>query len=54
MVTLNDIQEKLKTIDEVSLLELLDIHSDEIVDKFVDKIEDMKDFLLEELADEPE
>ena len=54
MVTLNDIQEKLKTIYEVSLLELLDIHSDEIVDKFVDKIEDMKDFLLEELADEPE
>lgn len=52
MLTLNDLQEKLKQIDEVSLLEILDIHSDELVDRFPDKIEERQDYLQEELGEE--
>ena len=36
-------------MDETELLELLDIESEEIVDKFQDKIEDNFDKLLEEV-----
>jgi hypothetical protein len=39
MLTLNDVMERLKKIDEVSLLEVLEINSEEIVDRFIDKIE---------------
>ena len=36
-------------MEETELLELLDIESEEIVDKFQDKIEDNFDKLLEEV-----
>jgi len=45
MKTLADLQEYLKTIDEVSLLEVLEISSEDIVDRFLDKIEDRYDYL---------
>lgn len=32
--------QKLREVDEVTLLELLEINSDEIVDRFIDKIVD--------------
>ena len=51
MLTLPDICDKLKRLDEVTILELLEINSDEIVAKFQDKIEDMADY-LEELLDD--
>ena len=35
-----ELVEKLRKVDEVLLLELLDITSDEIVDRFIDKIVD--------------
>lgn len=38
-MTLVDLMDWLKTLDELTLLELLDIQSDEIVERFGDKIE---------------
>ena len=35
-----ELLEKLRELDEVSLLELLEITSEELVDRFMDKIED--------------
>jgi hypothetical protein len=49
MLTLNDVMERLKKIDEVSLLEVLEINSEEIVDRFIDKIEANFEELEEEL-----
>ena len=51
MLTLPDICDKLKRLDEVTVLELLEINSEEIVAKFQDKIEDMADY-FEELLDD--
>jgi len=51
MLTLPDICDKLKRLDEVTILELLEINSEEIVAKFQDRIEDMADY-LEELLDD--
>lgn len=48
-LTLVDLFEKLKQVDEVSLLELLEITSTDIVDRFQDIIEDKADRLEEEL-----
>ena len=50
-LTLNDICDRLKNLDEVSLLEVLDIASEDIVDRFNDRIEDKADLLEEELKD---
>jgi hypothetical protein len=44
--TFSELCEELKRIDEITLLELLEISSEEIVDKFEDKIEDKLDKLL--------
>jgi hypothetical protein len=51
MLTIPDICDKLKRLDEVTILELLEINSEEIVAKFQDRIEDMADY-LEELLDD--
>jgi hypothetical protein len=51
MLTFPDICDKLKRLDEVTILELLEINSEEIVAKFQDRIEDMADY-LEELLDD--
>lgn len=48
-LTLLELQERLKRLDEISLLELLDITSEEIVEMFIDRIEDNYDRLLEEV-----
>jgi hypothetical protein len=37
--TLRDIIDKLKQYDEVMLLELLDISSEELLERFIDKVE---------------
>ena len=50
-LTLNDICDRLKNLDEISLLEVLDISSEDIVDRFNDRIEDKADLLEEELKD---
>lgn len=51
MLTSEDINRKLKMLDEITVLEILDIHSEELVDRFEDKIEERYDYLLEELED---
>jgi len=51
-LTTNDINDRLAQQDEVSLLEILDITSQELVDRFQDKIADKRDSLEEELEDD--
>mgnify|MGYP003631512123 FL=1 len=51
MLTIPDICDKLKRLDEVTILELLEVNSEEIVIRFQDRIEDMADY-LEELLDD--
>lgn len=53
-MTLHDISEYLKTLDEVTLLELLDISSEEIVDRFQDLIEEKADDIEADLEDQDE
>jgi len=43
-ITLEDVFNRLKQQDETSLLEILDISSEEIVDRFSDKIEERLDY----------
>ena len=45
MLTLEDIKHKLKQLDEVTLLETLEITSDDLVERFVDRIEQQQDTL---------
>lgn len=47
-LTLTDLQEKLKHIDEISLMEILEITSEDLVNRFIDKIDDKFDDLVEE------
>lgn len=49
--TLEELKERLAMLDEVLLLELLDIHSDELVEAFEDKIEEQQDKLKRMLDD---
>jgi len=48
-LTLIEIKERLKQIDEVDLLELLDISSEDLVERFTDLIEDKADQLEKEV-----
>lgn len=49
-MTLPELKERLsKAYDEVTLLELLNITSEDIIDKFSDEIEEKQDFLEQEL-----
>jgi len=49
-LTLPDIKDRLKLIDEITLMELLEISSEDLVDRFEDKIEDMADKLEEQVT----
>jgi hypothetical protein len=48
-LTLQELKERLKRLDELSLLELLDVTSEEIVEMFVDRIDDNFDRLMAEV-----
>jgi len=50
-LTLLDIKEKLKKVDEVSLLEILEITSEDLVETFTDRIIDKADELEGELEE---
>lgn len=52
MKTLADIINHLRRIDEISLLEILEISSEDIVDRFGDFIEIKYEFLREDFEDE--
>lgn len=53
MITLVELCEKLKEMDEITLMERLHINSEELVVRFIDVIEEDFDSLIEEF-DEPE
>ena len=48
-LTFEELKEELCKMEETELLELLDIESEELVEKFQDKIEDNFDKLIEEV-----
>lgn len=50
-LTLTDLQEKLKRIDEVSLMEVLEITSEDMVLRFVERIEERFDELVTEFEE---
>ena len=49
---LDELLEKLKELDEVLLLETLGINSEMLLDRFLDLVEEKRDFLEEEFNDE--
>lgn len=50
-ITLDELKERLASLDEITLMELLDIHSDELVEAFEDRIEEEQDKLKRILDD---
>jgi hypothetical protein len=46
---LHEIKDRLKELDEITLLELLDITSEDLVEMFADKIEEQADALEREV-----
>ena len=48
-ITFEELKEKLQRVDEVTLLELLDIRSDDLIERFEDFIEDKQEQLLKEI-----
>jgi hypothetical protein len=52
MLTFIDVCDRLKQQDEISVLEVLEITSEELVDRFNDKIENKLDYFMEDLEDE--
>ncbi len=50
-LTFEELKEKLKMIDEVSLIEMLDIRSDDIVERFYDVIEEQQQKLRRMIDD---
>ena len=52
-ITLTELQAKLMLIDEISLMEILEITSEDIANRFIDRIETKYDQLITEFeADE--
>jgi hypothetical protein len=50
-LTLRDVMERMAKLDEITLLEVLDISSEEIIERFADKIEDKFEELEIDLDD---
>ena len=48
MITFEELKKRLMQIDEISLMELLEINSEELVNRFADKIEENQDYLIGE------
>jgi len=48
-ITFEELKEALKRLDEVTLLELLGIQSDDLVERFDDMIEKKQEYLIKEL-----
>ncbi len=53
-LTFDELCAKLKLIDEVSLMEVLQLTSEDIVDRFQDRVEYLADDLIEDFPDEVE
>lgn len=48
-ITFEELKEALKRLDEVTLLELLGIQSDDLVERFDDVIENKQEYLTKEI-----
>ena len=48
-ITFEELKEALKRLDEVTLLELLGLQSDDLVERFDDVIEKKQEYLIQEL-----
>jgi hypothetical protein len=48
-LTIHDLKDRLKQINEIDLLELLEVSSEDIVERFIDLIEDNFDKLEKEV-----
>ena len=48
-ITFEELKEALKRLDKVSLLELLGLQSDDLVERFDDVIEKKQEYLIKEL-----
>ena len=48
-ITFEELKEALKRLDEVTLLELLGIQSDDLVERFDDVIEKKQEYLIKEI-----
>lgn len=51
-ITFPELKERLKEVEETMLVELLNLNSSDIVDKFSDEIEEQQDRLKDYLNDE--
>lgn len=51
-LTLEEIKERLMRLDEVVLCEILEINSEELIERFTDKIEDKISYFEKDLEDE--
>jgi len=47
-ITLTELQEKLKLFDEISVMEILEITSEDLANRFIDRIESKYDQLITE------
>ena len=54
MLTPAERDDRLKQLAEIDLLEILDISSEDIVDRFPDKVEEREFYYLEDLENEEE
>lgn len=54
MLTISELIEELYYVDEVTLLETLGITSEELVNKFIDRVEEHQDELRELINDNKE
>ena len=48
-LTTEDINDRLRQVSEIDLLEILEITSEDLVDRFQDKIESKRDYLHDDL-----
>lgn len=53
-LTLLDIKEKLKLLDEITILETLNISTEDLLERFIDRIEENADTLEGDLEEDEE
>jgi hypothetical protein len=51
-ITFPELKERLRDVEEITLIELLNIRSEDIVEKFSEEIEEQQDKLKDYLNDE--
>lgn len=52
MLTLKDVADRLKKQDEISVMEILELTSEDLVDRFMDRVEERFEELQDDLCDD--